>query len=75
MSTSPCPTPKVIRVCLVGSVATDTEAYQAVQTLNVPLVISETGAEFINDDSHLTYFVLADFEGPVYDKLYHSKQK
>lgn len=75
MSTSPCPTPEIVRVCLVGSVAADTEAYQAAQTLDLPLVISETGSEYVNDDSFVTYFVLPDFDGPIYEELYKSKHK
>lgn len=65
----------MIRVCLVGPVAADTESYQAAQELDLLLVISDTGAEYLNDYSYVTYFVLHDFEGPVYDMIYKTKHK
>jgi hypothetical protein len=41
----------------------------------VPVVSSTTGAEFINDGSWDTVFVLEDFSGPVYDAIHRSEQR
>jgi hypothetical protein len=41
----------------------------------VPVVSSTTGAEFINDGSWDTVFVLEDFNGPVYDAIHRSEQR
>lgn len=75
MSISPPPTPENVRICLVGAVAHDTDTLAAAQSFKLPVVMSETGGEFVSDTSHVTYFVLNDFEGPVYDTIYRSKHR
>jgi hypothetical protein len=45
------------------------------KAFDVPVVLSETGAEFINDGSWDTIFVLEEFSGPVYDAIHHSEQR
>uniref|UniRef100_A0A182MAM4 Uncharacterized protein n=1 Tax=Anopheles culicifacies TaxID=139723 RepID=A0A182MAM4_9DIPT len=74
VSTSPS-TPEMTRICLVGSVAQDVATLAAAQSFKLPIVTSDTGAEYIGDeDSITTVFVLNDFEGPVYDAIYKAKQ-
>lgn len=63
------------RICLVGSVAENPEVSNAAQLFNVPLLTSETGKEFIGDSSWMTFFVLSEFEGPVFEEIYKSKTK
>jgi hypothetical protein len=41
----------------------------------VPVVSSATGAEFINDGTWDTCFVLEDFSGPLYDAIHCSEQR
>uniref|UniRef100_A0A1A9ZFF6 DH domain-containing protein n=1 Tax=Glossina pallidipes TaxID=7398 RepID=A0A1A9ZFF6_GLOPL len=62
-------TPVNIRICLIGEVANDTSCCEAAQTFNVPLVTSETGLELIADNDWRTYFVLKDFETPIYTAI------
>lgn len=63
------------RICLVGDIAENQELVVAARTFNVPVMTSETGAEFIDDDTWTTYFVLADFEGPIFDGISKAKVK
>lgn len=63
------------RICLVGAVAEDQEIIDTAKTFDVPLVTSNTGVEFIDDDTWTTYFILPEFEGPEFDKIYRSKVK
>ncbi|XP_058125472.1 protein ECT2 isoform X2 [Anopheles ziemanni] len=76
ISTSPS-TPELTRICLVGPVAQDAATLAAAQSLKLPIVTSDTGAEYAGDDdsSLSTVFVLNDFEGPVYDALLRTKQR
>ncbi|XP_050073881.1 protein ECT2 [Anopheles maculipalpis] len=75
VSTSPS-TPEMTRICLVGPAAQDAATLAAAQSLKLPTVTSDTGAEYIGDDDSIsTVFVLNDFEGPVYDAIYKAKQR
>ncbi|XP_035917198.1 protein ECT2 isoform X2 [Anopheles stephensi] len=75
VSTSPS-TPEMTRICLVGPAAQDAATLAAAQSLKLPIVTSDTGAEYIGDDDSIsTVFVLNDFEGPVYDAIYKAKQR
>ncbi|XP_058457898.1 protein ECT2 isoform X2 [Malaya genurostris] len=76
MSISPPPAPpENARICLVGSVAQDKPTLVAAQSFQVPIVTSETGAELLTDTNYITYFILNQFEGPVYDNIYRSKHR
>lgn len=57
------------RICLVGSVAQDPGLRQVAETFKVPVVASDTGQEFVDDESYYTYFVIEDFEGASFDFL------
>ncbi|KAM7359031.1 epithelial cell transforming 2 pebble isoform 2-T2 [Cochliomyia hominivorax] len=74
MSISPSPSPENLRICLVGDVINDTATVEAAQTFGVPVITSETGLELINDYDWRTYFILNDFESPVYEAIHKSKQ-
>ncbi|XP_065079116.1 protein ECT2 isoform X3 [Ochlerotatus camptorhynchus] len=75
MSISPPPTREQVRVCLVGAVAHDKATLAAAQSLKLPFVLSETGAEYLTDTSIVTYFVLNHFDGPVYETIYRCKHR
>ena len=63
------------RICLVGTVVDDKDTLAAAQSFNVPVITSETGSEYIADNSWITYFVLHDFEGPMYEAINKMKHK
>lgn len=71
---SSSPSPENLRICLVGNVVRDDPTVEAAQTFGVPVITSETGLELINDYDWRTYFILAEFEGPVYEAIHKSKQ-
>ncbi|CAH1117797.1 unnamed protein product [Phaedon cochleariae] len=62
------------RLCLVGDLAKDSNLHAVAETFGVPVVTSKDGLEYAQDDSCTTIFVLANFEGDVYNRLYKSKQ-
>lgn len=62
-----------LRICLVGSLANDSETQAVAQTFGVPIVSSKDGQDFAQDDSCSTVFVLEEFEGDVFNRLYRSK--
>lgn len=63
------------RICLVGGVAEDQDVLNIARLFNVPVVTSETGSELLDDDSLTTYFILSEFEGPVFDDINKAKTK
>lgn len=64
------------RICLLDHVAHDQDVIIASKLFNVPVVTSETGVEFLDDASWMTYFVMSEFEGPLFDDLsQHKKHK
>lgn len=63
------------RICLVGRVSENEDLLNAAKLFNVPVVTSETGKEFIEDSSWMTFFVMSEFEGPIFDNIYKSKSK
>ncbi|XP_066266141.1 protein ECT2-like isoform X1 [Branchiostoma lanceolatum] len=62
------------RVCLVGPDVQGNQALsKALQKLNLIVVKSSTGEEFMTDsDDYDTVFVLAEFEGPGFEALHKS---
>lgn len=66
---------KMKRICLVGLTAHDENLKSAANTFNIPVVESETGLELIVDNKWSTYFVLEEFEGPIYEAISKSKHK
>ncbi|CAG9853619.1 unnamed protein product [Phyllotreta striolata] len=62
-----------VRICLVGSLASNSEIYTVAQTFGVPVVNSKDGQDFAQDDSCNTVFVVEEFEGSVFNKLCKSK--
>lgn len=63
------------RICLVGAVAEQQDAIEAAKKFNVPVLTSATGEEFIQDDDWNTYFILSEFEGPIFDKISKAEVK
>lgn len=64
-----------IRICLIGTVVDDVQTLNAAKAFKVPVITSETGTEILEDESWITYFILNDFEGPMYEAIYKSKHK
>lgn len=64
-----------IRICLIGTVVDDAQTLNAAKAFKVPVITSETGTEILEDESWITYFILSDFEGPMYEAIYKSKHK
>lgn len=63
------------RICLIGATIDDEATVAAANTLNVPIVHSDTGEEFISDREWTTYFVMSRFEGEHYNKIRKSKHR
>jgi protein ECT2 len=63
------------RICLVGPCSENSKLLEALEAFKIPIICSETGLEFIHDHKWTTYFVLNQFEGDIFDKIYKSKQK
>lgn len=61
------------RICLVGSVADDENVKTAAESFNVPVITSETGAEFTKDSNFVTYFVVDDFGGENFNAIRESE--
>ncbi|CRK99989.1 CLUMA_CG013280, isoform B [Clunio marinus] len=63
------------RICLVGTVVDDDEVASAAKLFNVPVLSSETGKEFCDDDTWMTYYILKEFEGPIFENIYRAAVK
>lgn len=57
------------RMCIVGSLQNDKNLIEAAQSFNVPIVCSDDGSEYMDDDTFDTGYVLTEFDGDVYNKL------
>ncbi|XP_014232915.1 protein ECT2 isoform X1 [Trichogramma pretiosum] len=67
--------PRKKRICLVG-VANDNPALgAAAHHFDVPVLKSETGVELVDDTTYCTYFILTEFETPIFDVLYKSAHR
>jgi len=63
------------RICLVGSLVSDKRIQKVAECFNVPVILSETGVEYLTDNKVVTYFILEDFEGPIFETISKSKHK
>ncbi|XP_067014278.2 protein ECT2 [Anabrus simplex] len=70
-----CPPATQTRICLVGDLGKDPKISQAAQSFGVPVVISETGREFLNDGTCDTVFVVKNFSGPVFNAIHQSEMR
>ncbi|KAL3281139.1 hypothetical protein HHI36_004359 [Cryptolaemus montrouzieri] len=62
------------RICFVGSLAQDSELHKIAEAFNLPIVSSETGQEYAQENNFSTIFVLETFSGSAFTNLYKSKQ-
>ncbi|XP_015604051.1 protein ECT2 isoform X3 [Cephus cinctus] len=67
--------PRKKRICLVGEAGEDPALGAAAQQFSVPVLKSETGAEYMEDTAYCTYFILKQFEGPEYEGLSKSAHR
>lgn len=63
------------RICLTGSLVSDENIKKVAESFNVPVISSETGLEYLTDNKVITYFILEDFEGPIFETISKSKHK
>lgn len=63
------------RICLVGRVAEDDAVCRAAHSFGVPILTSETGAEYVSNTTCSTYFIIDDFDGPVFKHLHKSPHR
>lgn len=64
-----------IRICLLKEVADCDQTNKAAEGLNVPVLISNTGEEYIDDSEWKTYFVLKEFYGETFETMTKRKQR
>ncbi|KAF5305669.1 hypothetical protein FQA39_LY09158 [Lamprigera yunnana] len=62
------------RICLLGSLVTDSSICSAAHTFGVPVVTSQNGLDYINDHSCKTIYVLDTFDDDRYNALYKHRQ-
>jgi hypothetical protein len=58
----------------VGSLAKQAALRKVAESFNVPIVTSDDGRDYAQDDFYSTMFVLENFEGDVYNSLCKQKQ-
>ncbi|XP_055841169.1 protein ECT2 isoform X2 [Episyrphus balteatus] len=69
------PSPENLRICLLGCVVDDNSIVEAAKTFGVPVLTSETGLEILTDNEWTTYFVMKEFDGPIYEAIHKSKHR
>lgn len=57
------------RICLVGDVVDDQKVLAAAKSFCIPIITSETGSDYVLDKEWLTYFIMTDFEGPMFKAI------
>lgn len=62
------------RICFIGDVAFDDDLRTIAEHYNLPIVVSETGREFAQENNCSTIFVIDKFQGTVFSNLYKAKQ-
>ncbi|XP_046392945.1 protein ECT2 isoform X2 [Ischnura elegans] len=63
------------RICIVGKLGNSSDLIEAAKSFGVPVVFSETGLEYLKDDAFETFYILEEFNGPVYEKIHRGTQK
>ncbi|XP_057663730.1 protein ECT2 [Diorhabda carinulata] len=61
------------KIYLIGSIANDSEIFTAAQTFGFPVLTSIEPLDFKENESTSTIFVVENFEGEIFEKLYRSK--
>ncbi|XP_076254864.1 epithelial cell transforming 2 pebble isoform X4 [Rhynchophorus ferrugineus] len=62
------------RICLIGNLAEDNKLHSVAESFGVPVVCSENGLEYVNDNACCTYYVIDTFDGDIYNALSKSRQ-
>lgn len=57
---------------MIGAVANDTETIALAQSFGVPVETSDTGIEKLSEREWITYFIINDFNGPIFEELQKS---
>lgn len=69
------PSPENLRICLLGCVVDDNTVVEAARSFGVPVLTSETGLEILTDNEWTTYFVMKEFDGPIFEAIHKSKHR
>ncbi|XP_044752577.1 protein ECT2 isoform X2 [Coccinella septempunctata] len=62
------------RICFIGDVAFDNDLRTVAEHYNLPIITSETGRDFAQDNNCSTIFVIDKFQGTTFSNLYKAKQ-
>ncbi|XP_045471396.1 protein ECT2 isoform X2 [Harmonia axyridis] len=62
------------RICFIGDVSYDNDLRKVAEHYNLPIVTSETGREFAQENNCSTIFVIDKFHGPTFSNLHKAKQ-
>lgn len=57
------------RICLIGSLQKEQKIVDAAQTFNIPVLLSDSGCECLNDESFDTVFVISDFGSEIFNTI------
>lgn len=58
------------QICLIGNLGQDPDLVKIAGGFGVPVLTSETGEEFLTDKLCITYFIIKEFEGSIFDHLW-----
>lgn len=58
------------QICLVGKLGQDPDLIKIAQGFHIPVCFSETGEEFLSDKLCITYFIVDEFDGLIFDHLW-----
>lgn len=61
------------RICIVGSLGRDGTVVEAAKSFQIPVIITDSGHEYIDYDTYITYFILNEFEGDMFELLVQKK--
>ncbi|XP_030384940.1 protein ECT2 isoform X3 [Scaptodrosophila lebanonensis] len=62
------------RICLVGAAGDDTSTVAAAESFGIPVIVSPTGLDLVNDMDWRTFYVLPDFECETFEAIHKLKQ-
>lgn len=60
------------RICLIGTVASDPDTIALAESFGVPVETSDTGIDKLAEREWITYFIVSDFSGPIFEELQKS---
>lgn len=64
-----------VRICLIKETVDCAQTLEAAKGLSVPILISNTGLEYMNDPEWKTFYVMKEFQGEIFDTLTKNKER